>query len=149
MEMIRKIKNYKSNGYYSEEAELKKISIDSEYYKLGLEYFVSKETERYLKDCIWKSEKNNNIKMKTNETLYSDIDFMLTKAINKGCLYDDYHRIMLQEEYPKETRDYIVDKYKDDSRWTKIAHKTSSEDGEMPGLTQFRFYFKQKESELK
>jgi hypothetical protein len=45
---------------------------------------------------------------------------------------------ILTKEYPKSIRDEIAQKYRDVG-WNFVEHRTSSESGERPGLTEFRF----------
>ena len=50
-----------------------------------------------------------------------------------------YSIVIIQSEYSKKSRDYVVDEFKKVG-WKKIEHKTSSENGECSGLTSFIFY---------
>lgn len=47
--------------------------------------------------------------------------------------------IILDKEYPMIVRDMIVERYKE-AGWRTVTHRTSSENGERPGLTGFTFY---------
>lgn len=52
--------------------------------------------------------------------------------------YNMYDFAILTNEYPKQLRNEIAQRYKD-SGWEFVDHRTSSELGERPGLTEFRF----------
>lgn len=66
----------------------------------------------------------------------------IEKEIDKSII--DYHgwhiweQAILDEEYPFSVRNIIASHYKDKG-WKYVYHKTSSENGERAGLTQFIF----------
>ena len=77
--------------------------------------------------------------------LINEKDILLENVINELNnsttldWYNNYYIVIIQSEYSKKSRDYVVDEFKKVG-WKKIEHKTSSENGECPGLTSFIFY---------
>lgn len=50
----------------------------------------------------------------------------------------DYELAMIDDESPVELRNAVAKKYKE-AGWKYVYHRTSSENGERPGLTSFIF----------
>lgn len=71
-----------------------------------------------------------------------DIDDIIAKIdaeiAENHLWYNMFDFAILTREYPKHLRDEIAQKYRD-SGWDFVEHRTSSELGERPGLTEFRF----------
>ena len=80
-----------------------------------------------------------------NKLFLNEKDILLETVINELNnsttldWYNNYYIVIIQSEYSKKSRDYVVDEFKKVG-WKKIEHKTSSEKGEKPGLTSFIFY---------
>ena len=83
-------------------------------------------------------EINKKINLKESDIL---LEIVINELFNSTTLdwYDNYYEIIIQSEYSKESRDYVVEEFKKVG-WKKIEHKTSSENGERPSLTSFIFY---------
>ena len=60
------------------------------------------------------------------------------EIVENHHLYPMCDFAILTKEYPKSIRDEIAQKYRD-CGWNFVEHRTSSENGERPGLTEFRF----------
>ena len=77
--------------------------------------------------------------------LINEKDILLENVINELNnyttldWYNNYYTVIIQYEYSKKSRDYVVDEFKKVG-WKRIEHKTSSESGERPGLTSFNFF---------
>jgi len=54
--------------------------------------------------------------------------------------------IVVSREFIPQLRDMVAKKYVE-AGWAAVRHRTSSENGERPGLTQFIFYFSPPEDE--
>ena len=80
-----------------------------------------------------------------NKLFLNEKDILLETVINELNnsttldWYDNYYIVIIQSEYSKKSRDYVVEEFKKVG-WKKIEHKTSSENGERPGLTSFKFF---------
>ena len=83
-------------------------------------------------------EINEKINLNEKDIL---LEIVINELNNSTTLdwYDNYYIVIIQSEYSKKSRDYVVDEFKKVG-WKKIEHKTSSENGERPGLTSFVFY---------
>ena len=83
-------------------------------------------------------EINKKINLKESDIL---LEIVINELFNSTTLdwYDNYYEIIIQSEYSKESRDYVVEEFKKVG-WKKIEYKTSSESGERPGLTSFNFF---------
>lgn len=83
-------------------------------------------------------EINKKINLKESDIL---LEIVINELFNSTTLdwYDNFYEIILESEYSKESRDYVVEEFKKVG-WKKIEHKTSSENGERPGLTSFKFH---------
>lgn len=74
------------------------------------------------------------------KNICNKIDLELVKERNiSDYAHNGKIHIILDEEYPVIVRDLIAEKYRE-AGWKKVTHKTSSENGERPGLTGFTFY---------
>lgn len=69
------------------------------------------------------------------DDIIAEID---AEIVENHHLYPMCDFAILTKEYPKSVRDEIARKYRD-SGWNFVGHRTSSENGERPGLTEFRF----------
>lgn len=67
------------------------------------------------------------------EAIIVDIDTEIKR--NHGEM--PYESAILTKEYPKSVRDEIARRYRE-AGWKYITHHTSSENGERPGLTEFK-----------
>lgn len=69
------------------------------------------------------------------DDIIAEID---AEIIENHHLYPMCDFAILTKEYPKSVRDEIAQKYRD-AGWNFVGHRTSSENGERSGLTEFRF----------
>ena len=72
----------------------------------------------------------------------SDIDELIEEIdmeiMTNHLWYSMFDFAILKGEYPKHIRDEVAQRYRD-SGWEFVEHRTSSELGERPGITEFRF----------
>ena len=71
------------------------------------------------------------------EAIISDIDEKIKR--NHGNY--PYEQAILPEEYSWVVREEIARRYRE-AGWKNVAHRTSSENGERPGLTHFKLSMK-------
>ena len=83
-------------------------------------------------------EINEKINLNEKDILLENV---INELNNSTTLDWNYNHIVIiiPSEYSKESRDYVVEEFKKIG-WKKIENKTSSENGERPGLTSFVFY---------
>ena len=67
------------------------------------------------------------------EAIIVDID----TAIKRNHGQYPYENVILLKEYPVSVRDEIARRYRE-AGWKYVIHRTSSENGERPGLTHFK-----------
>ena len=67
-----------------------------------------------------------------------DNEMKKTHKLSEYGLSGKIH-IILDKEYPMVVRNVIAESYRQ-AGWRKVTHRTSSENGERPGLTGFTFY---------
>ena len=70
------------------------------------------------------------------DTIIKLVDEKLVLSYN---VFQNKREVIIYGEYSKEARNEASKLYKE-AGWKEVEHKTSSENGERPGLTLFTFY---------
>jgi ectoine hydroxylase-related dioxygenase (phytanoyl-CoA dioxygenase family) len=84
----------------------------------------------------------NQMKNNFDEKGLMIIENLIDENLKKIVLqYSNHVEAVISGEYSKTVRDKIAQKYIDEGGWSKVTHRTSSENGERGGLTAFSFYF--------
>ena len=74
------------------------------------------------------------------ECLISELEDKLNNKNRINYDNDNACIFLKHENYSKDIRDEIANLYVQKG-WSKVEHMTSSENGERPGLTEFKFYW--------
>lgn len=78
------------------------------------------------------------IKVEIEEVNFKEIEKQIDSYILKTHGNHPWEEAIIEHEYSVAVRDIIAYKYKENG-WRFVYHRTSSENKEKPGLTQFRF----------
>jgi hypothetical protein len=79
---------------------------------------------------------------KPNHMILDEICIKFEKEFQHEQKGQDYYHLVIDGEYSRNICDSVEKVYKD-AGWKKVTCKTSSENGETPGLTGLRLYTKE------
>lgn len=80
----------------------------------------------------------HDIKMRTFEGRIEDLIAKIEVEFTRNKERETKFDIIVSGEWPKDERDEVAKRY-EQAGWKKVTHRTSSENGERPGLTRFWF----------
>ena len=73
-----------------------------------------------------------------NDTIFSKLEKEIDESIINQTGFYPWEQALIRGEYSIEIRNIIAEKYKANG-WNFVYHRTSSENGERPGITYFMF----------
>ena len=83
--------------------------------------------------------KPNDLKnIEINNVDFEELEQKIDDSIKRFHGWFPWEEAIIEGEYSIEVRNIIANKYKDNG-WDFVYHQTSSENGEMAGLTCFKF----------